>query len=275
MPWVQGNSATGVGTSLQVGLLSNAGAGNFIFVGINTGSGGTADAASDGVNTYNLDAPFVSTADNGAKPYSALNVAAGATTVTVTGAGSQSRGVAVGEWSQVATSSAFDKSSSGTGFGTGLLSGNTATTTQADELVIGFGAGGNDVGGPYTVDILNSFTERLDFEGANRPTYIEDKIVSATGSYSAGAGGTSSSNWVMYVLTYKLQLAVVEQVGYRHRLDDGGESGAGWKAAQNTSITDPATEMRTRFLIDTTGDAGSISPQLEWSEEDLANWDKV
>jgi len=54
------------------------------------------------------------------------------------------------------------------------------------------------------------------------------------------------------------------QEGYRFRNDDGSESGATWKASQDTNINLPAnTAARLRILIDGSDDPDSANYQLE------------
>ncbi len=72
----------------------------------------------------------------------------------------------------------------------------------------------------------------------------------------------------------------IEQEGFRFRNDDGSESAATWKAAQDTNITLGAdTVARLRVLLNATLDPASIGAQLEYrykpSGGAFGSWTKV
>src|SRR5262245_29334819 len=171
---LQTNSGASNATSLAVAFLSNNIAGNFLFAGLNSAAGLGSEGITDSRNSYSNDVAQVSNGDSKAGVWTALNCGAGANTVTATGGGSGNREMIIAEYPTVALVSAFDKSVSATGFGTALASGNTATTTQSDELIIGFAGAGNSANQPYTPGA--TFTERAESGGGNNlPCCLEDK----------------------------------------------------------------------------------------------------
>lgn len=116
----------------------------------------------------------------------------------------------------------FDKSHAQddvtTGSAVNLDSGNTATTTQASELLIGLG----NVNAETTMTATGSMTQRtyLSQSGAGQTSAVQDQVISSTGAYhatmTAGSGGRS----VCVIITFKLTSVQVE-VG-TFVLDTGG-----------------------------------------------------
>lgn len=102
----------------------------------------------------------------------------------------------------------FDKSSTGTGSGTNPKSGTTATTSQADEILIGSigteGPSGDDVG-----TWQQSFTAgvRVGTSGggaAGNVTISEGyRIVSSASTYEAEKTGITDRDWSAAIATYK------------------------------------------------------------------------
>ncbi len=108
------------------------------------------------------------------------------------------------EFSGLASSSPLDQTASASGSSTTPSSGNTAVTTQADELLIGaIGVGGPPTdgftpGGGYTA--LTSAGFSGGFEGTIRPEY---KIISVAGNYQADGVLNPSRSWGAAIATYK------------------------------------------------------------------------
>jgi hypothetical protein len=127
--------------------------------------------------------------------YYAKNVAAGSNTVTV--AFSKATAfvdVRVLEYSGIDTASPLDVAVGAAGSGTTPSSGS-ATTTAANELIFGAGmttAHFTGAGSGFTSRIITSPDADI----------AEDKIVTATGSYSTTAPVTTS-NWVMQMATFR------------------------------------------------------------------------
>lgn len=118
-------------------------------------------------------------------------------TVTMTGAQGRCR---VSEFSGLTTTDPKDQAPTGTsGSSTAFLSGTTASTSQADELLIGgfactnYQTGGRTVGASYT------FSPASD---ENR-CYLEYRVVSGVSTYSAGMTGADGGNWLAGIVTFK------------------------------------------------------------------------
>lgn len=67
--------------------------------------------------------------------------------------------------------------------------------------------------------------------------------------------------------------ALLEQYSYRFRNDDGSETTATWKAAENTSVTlAPSTTARLRIGVNATGDPASKQFKLQYRKVGAASW---
>ncbi len=127
--------------------------------------------------------------------YYAKNIAVGSNTVTVTFSKAAAFvDVRVLEYSGLDTVNPLDKTVAAAGSGTAANSG-AATTTVANELI--FGAG-------MTAAVFTSAGSGFISRIITTPDadIAEDRIVSATGSYSATATN-NTSNWVMQMATFK------------------------------------------------------------------------
>lgn len=202
--------------------------------------------------------------------YVAENIVGGGShTVTVTEAGSIVSIIA-NEWSGLAVSGAFDQESSDNGInGTPFDSGNTPTTTQANELVYG-GVGENNQDDCAFAAGLTPITFVNDGNGDR----MEDayKVVSATGSYKVN--GTGNQSWTANCVTLKEAPSTPVESAFRLRKDDGSESAATWFAAENTVTVVPRLQnFRVRFQADTAAALDAVSLQLEVYHE--AAWHAV
>jgi hypothetical protein len=217
MPFIQGAGATvGFAGSVARAFPANNTAGNLLIAGVASGYGGSPwDSFSDTQgNTWAL-SHIAGGGDCVISVGYALNCRAGANTVTGQGAGMTSgRSIAVAEYSLVKLTAALDRVTQNNGFGTAISSGATATTTQADELLIGFVAGGNFSCGPFTAG--SSFTGRTDVAGSTFDAAQMDRFVAALGSYTFTATGAGASNWVAAIATFKLaSLGVLDRQTFR------------------------------------------------------------
>jgi hypothetical protein len=110
--------------------------------------------------------------------------------------------VSISEWSGLSAAS-FDKSIDGTGSAATHASGNTATTTQANELVIVFDSHSavdtatNAAASGYT-KLVNASDEST----TNMPAFVGYKSVSSTGAQSASVTW-ENGEYVCSVLTFK------------------------------------------------------------------------
>jgi hypothetical protein len=127
--------------------------------------------------------------------YYASNIAGGGSpiTITITLSGNPSNSdTYAAEYSGIATSSPLDQSSAATGSGNNLNSGSK-TTTQASELIFGFGMSSSAV----TADA--PYTNQNNFDS----NFIGDQIVSSTGSYQVTGSAPGGGNWLCQMTTFK------------------------------------------------------------------------
>jgi hypothetical protein len=180
---------------------------NLIVLGVTTSSGLNAPTDSKG-NTYTLLVGPVTNGDNIRLYYClAPTIGAGHTfTITPTGGGAGNNyGVlTVMGWSGIATSSAVDQQNSRTQNATTSWDTNNVTTTQADELLVSVGE--LATGTNLTFGAGTGWTmQETRGNAANTSTgYLQDRIVSATGTYTgdASAGGVSG-NSAAIIATFK------------------------------------------------------------------------
>lgn len=132
-------------------------------------------------------------------------VTSGSSTFTATFSfGVFARHIAVFKVSGIATSSALDKTASAVGTAVGYDSGNTATLSQADELVVG--ACVSDSNSAETSTPGTGLTELFDnTNGSALNLAVNYKIVSATTAVKGDGTWTNSGgrNWTAAVATYK------------------------------------------------------------------------
>lgn len=199
--FVQARSSTftSTGSSVALAFTSNNAAGNFIVV-MAGGIVGTGVGVTDtNGNTYHQ--IYLDTATYGSgnarTAWYALNCAGGANTVTVswTGTPTFSAGLCIAEYSGVALTfgGAPDQSAGATGSGSPWTTASI-TTTQSEELILAFGTEGNG----STTGPAAPFTQRATISSSSVVDAMGERVVSATGSYSAtgtGAGG-SFSTWI-------------------------------------------------------------------------------
>jgi chitodextrinase len=149
-------------------------------------------------NTYSLALGPTSASGSTQSIYYAKNIqaaAAGTNIVTVAFDGpAQSLDVRVAEYSGIDTVSPLDKTSGSTGTSATASTGPVTTVAANEVLVAGIytwtavaGAGSG-----YTQRIFTPWNDSL-----------EDRIVTATGAYSATASLTSSNLWIISLATFK------------------------------------------------------------------------
>jgi len=127
--------------------------------------------------------------------YYAKNIVAGVNTVTVTFNGAASYpDIRILEYSGLDTVSPVDVVASASG-SSATSSTAAVTTTNANDLI--FAA--NDVA-TYTTGPGTGFTSRIITQDGD---IAQDRIVTATGSYSAGAPLGMSGGWVMQMVAFK------------------------------------------------------------------------
>jgi len=200
--YVQSNSASPSTTvsSIAVPFTNAQTAGDFIAVGVSWGSGVSISSITDTKgNAYTLAVGPTTFSGAASAIYYAKNIAAaaaGANTVTVTfSAATGTPDLRVAEYSGVNTTSPLDVTAVSTGTSATSDSGS-ATTTNANDLLIGINAvlsGTQSAGTGYTSRQISLYDGNI----------LEDRIVSATGAYSATATLSSSAAWIMQMAAFK------------------------------------------------------------------------
>jgi predicted enzyme related to lactoylglutathione lyase len=168
---------------------------NVVAIGWDNVTSTIASVTDSAGNVYLPAAPITRSSANSQAIYYAKNIVANASnTVTVTfNTATPFVDLRILEYSGIDTVNALDQTASAAGTSATPSSGNVTTTT-AKELVFGAGTttGGFSSGG-------SGFTTRIitvpDVDIA------EDRIVTATGTYSATA--SQSGTWVMQVVTFR------------------------------------------------------------------------
>ena len=199
------NSAPSPPQSLTTAAVDTTGADLIVATVTNDSSAGLAFSDNKG-NSYSL--AFGPT-QNGTGDFVAIyyckptTVGAGHTLTGTATAASNFMTISAACYSGIAASTPLDKTASATGSGTALDSGNTATTAQADELIIGGGtvSGGSTV--TWTAGSGFTLRSHVDAASVGGVSYVEDKIVAATGAYNAPITSSLSGTWLAAVTTFK------------------------------------------------------------------------
>lgn len=254
--------------------------GNMIIMGLVLNTGDVISSIVDSKsNSWANDGPIHSDANNGNNAqsgiWSAKNITGGAghnITVTLTATGYIA--IAACEYGGMDTAAPFDKTAVADGTSTALNSGATLTTVQANEILIGMGSADLTTNSSYAAGA--SFTIRVaGAQGVSTLTGVfEERVVSATGTYSAPATHAAASvPWAMRIATYKsLVVSTLNQFIYRFRKNDGSEpappTGASWETFENGDVTLSRDQIfRLRQLIyASAGNPGSKEFQFEYRE---------
>lgn len=135
------------------------------------------------------------------------NIAGGAShTVTITTSAGQFSVLNASEYSGVATSSSIDQANTGSGTGSGALTTASVTTTQADELILCGGTEVESTNSAWTAGASFNLRGNIARADLGDTGFLEDRIVSSTGSYSGAATWTGVSNprdWRCQIVTFK------------------------------------------------------------------------
>lgn len=180
--------------------------GNLIVVGAGYQEDAFVSITDNKSNTYIeaiAEVACCSATNKGQQRYKA-NASGGAShTFTLTGASGSFYGeISVAEISGAATASPLDKTMTGTETSTDHSSGSTATTSQANEILIGFGTSRD--GATLTTDTGAGWTEIDRYEAtANIPLITGYRIVSATGTYAYTYTSSPSLEAVQGISTWK------------------------------------------------------------------------
>lgn len=208
------NSSKTTGTSIALTIPAGGiAAGNSIIVSFAmdpaTGTVSCTDTAS---NTYANDRDVVNgsgTSGVRAVILSAHNVTAllSGNTITCTHPSVGARALGAAEFSGLAVSGAKDQTTSAVGQSTTPSSGNTGTTTQAVELLIGAIGVEGPSGDSFFPGASYTTIGRGGTTGGNAATNItinpEYRIVTATDAYAATGTLGNSRKWAAAIVTYK------------------------------------------------------------------------
>lgn len=198
-----GNLSTSSATSLAGTFGSSTVSGNAIGVITRVGAQGRTVTGSDNKsNTYAQAKNQTFNTGNELFGHYALNITGGAShqvTISISGAAASIR-LTLHEESGVATSSALDQTNGNFGNSTALDSGNV-TTAQADEWI--FGGGGLDGDQTFTAGTNFGHLAASPSGGGVQRQASEDRIVAATGTYSASFSIAGALDWGCIVLTFK------------------------------------------------------------------------
>ncbi len=193
-----GSNLNGSGSSVSV-TLNGVTSGNALIVGLACGytpPHTPVSVSSSPSNTWTTGVSNLVSGATQAAILSAANVASGNTVITGSCTGAGAASIHAVEVSGLQTSSILDQIASTAGTtGTTLDSGNTPTTTVANEFLFGMFStddGALTVGSGYT-----------DLDHTTFIAADEYKIVSATGTYNATMTQPSSTHWVAEIATYK------------------------------------------------------------------------
>ena len=168
---------------------------NVVVIGFDNKTSTISSVVDTAGNVYQVAAPLTRSAGNSQAIYYAKNVLPGPDTVTVTlNTATPFVDVRSLEYSGLSLTNPFDVTASGSGKSTAPSSGS-ATTTTASELLVG---GGTTMGSFLSAG--TGYTSRI--ITAPNADIVEDRLVSATGGYSA-TGTTTSANWVMQLATFR------------------------------------------------------------------------
>jgi hypothetical protein len=180
---VQTQTGTSSSTTLGLTWSGNTTTGNLIVISIVTTSTLSSIVDSQS-NTYSVVGSTLTANTDNNYTYYAKNITGGTTpTVTITIASTAEIDAIVREYSGLDTSSPLDQvAGASAGFSTSPSSGATSTTTQADELVIGWSAAASN----NPTYVLGSGYGNLSTQnGTGGGIAMEDKIVAATGAQTA------------------------------------------------------------------------------------------
>jgi hypothetical protein len=173
---------------------------NVVFVGWDDATATVSSVTDTAGNTYSLAAnPVVQSGNASQVVYYAKNIfgaAAGANTVTVTfSVAANYPDVRIAEYSGLDTVSPLDVSAGAQATNTSTSNSGSVTTTSANDLLVG----GNYVASETTQAGTN-YTSR----GINQDSDIlEDRIVTATGSYNATATLDKNQWWIMQMVAFR------------------------------------------------------------------------
>ncbi len=253
-------------TTLQSSTFSQAVAiGNTIIVtlAMDPNSGGVTLADSKG-NTYTKDADVTNgSGTSGVRTlvFSARVTVALTTSDRVTatfGTSTAAKAISVHSVSGL-VSVATDKTSTAIGNSSSPSSGNTATTSQPDELLIG-AVGVEDKSNTMTAGAsFTNLTQANTGSGgggsSNMIINSEYRIASATGAFAASGTLTAAAQWAAAIVTYKIDVPSVTSI-VRTSSTPTGALSVSWTVTFNKSVTGVDSAD---FALATTGSVSGAS----------------
>jgi len=192
----------GVANTLTIVPVSSVVSGNLGIIVARIGGATRTLTVSSNRGTWQIDQSTAGT-NTGANLYifSTIFSSSGAESILIDGDSTDNVHIlgAFAEFSGIASTSWFDKTAEAAdgGFGTALDSGNTATISQADELLIGAGA----IGGDTTFTAGTSYT--LFSNAGSTGLGAEWRIVSSAAAYKATFTTAAAGWWTASIATYK------------------------------------------------------------------------
>lgn len=213
--FVQKGHNYGTTQNRTISFGSNVATGSLIFVLVGRYSGSPVTGITGGTgNTFariGTETQYAGDSSLCADLWYAFNVNGGFTQLTVAAAAAQNSTIWIAEFSGIATTSPLDQAvvANTSTAATTFNSGNTGTTAQADELVIGATV-------PNIGDASHTISAGSGFSNAeiesNGNDYIagaiESKIVSSTGAYNATFTVNSAVGYICRCVTFKAGTAV-------------------------------------------------------------------
>lgn len=196
-------------TPNSVGFTNNVATGNSIIVATRNSTGSPSVNVSDSLGNIYTEIGTTQTTPGGAnlRLFYAKNIIGGKCTVTLSWAGGSSNRAQMAEYSGCDTTSPLDQTAKSSGTSTTPSSGNI-TTTVADELL--FCAVATDGGNTFTAGTSFNLRE----VAGDVAVQIEDRIVSATGTYAGTMTLTGgSAGWAAIVASFKIQQARASVTG--------------------------------------------------------------
>jgi len=208
-------SSKTTGTSINISVPNFVNAGYSIIISFAMDPvTGAVSCTDSGSNSYTVDADVTNgSGTSGVRTVvlSAhnINLLSNNSTITCSHPSVGARAISAISFVGLATTSTVDRVASSIGSGTSPSSGNTAITTQGDELLLGVIGVEGPNGDTFTAGANYSFVAsgRASTSGGSATTNVtvnpEFRIVSATGQYAATATLGTSRQWAAAIATYK------------------------------------------------------------------------
>jgi hypothetical protein len=195
--FVQTTANTADGNSmLYLTLPGSSTTGDLMVVSFGTYTSRTASVTDSKGNTYTLANYTTWTGSGHAWTYYASGITGGGSpiqvNVTLSGTATNFWGYAT-EYSGVTASSPLHMIAVGKGTGAGTQSSGNQTTTQAIELIYGYG---------LSLNTITPTTPPFNARNTNYDNFIADRTVTTAGSYNV-TGSNSAGDWMIQMITFK------------------------------------------------------------------------